>query len=126
MEDKTHPSDLWSGALIAVGLLILQGFFSSNSINTSALVSVIAFAIAIPILSCNLLTNFLRRRVSNKPSDQVWKISGYEITFYGLGIGIALFGIGAAFWHISWVSALIFAFSALLAFIVFTIVRKSI
>ncbi len=121
MQDNTHPSDIWSGALIAAGLVILQGFFSLNSIDTPTSISVIAFAFAIPILSCNLLTNFARRRSGKKPAHQTG-----EILLYSGGVLAALIGTGAAFWHTSWISALVFVISSFIAFIVFLKVPKSI
>jgi hypothetical protein len=117
MEEEAHPSNLWSGGLIAVGLVILQGFISSSSINASALVSVFAFAVAIPILSCNLLMNFVRRGHRKTPT----RIGG--AIFYWGGVLAAFIGIGAAFWHASWISALIFVFSSLVALIVFIVAR---
>jgi GTP-binding protein EngB required for normal cell division len=51
--------------------------------------------------------------------------SNREILFYSLGIFAALIGTGAAFWHVSWVSALFFVFFSLAAFFVFSSVRKS-
>lgn len=119
MDDKIQPSDLWSGALIGIGIVILQGFFSSNSVDKPALVSVFAFAIAIPILSCNLLTNFIRRS-NKKPSESIW-----EILFYVVGIFAALTGIGAAFWHVCRFATLVFALSSAAGFIVFAIVYYS-
>ena len=121
MEDKVRPSDLWSGALIGVGLVILQGLFSLNCVDPAAFISIIAFAIAIPILSCNLLTNFLKKKYSKKSSDQIW-----EILFYGGGVLAALVGFGAAFWRASWISAVVFVVSSVFALVVFIIVRKSI
>ena len=120
MEDKVRPSDLWSGALIGVGLVILQGFFSLSCIDTPAFISIIAFAVAIPVLSCNLLTNFLKKRYRRGSSDRIW-----EILFYGGGVLTALVGFGAAFWHASWISAVVFGISSVFALIVFAIVRKS-
>jgi hypothetical protein len=120
MEDGTHPSDLWSGALIAIGLVILQGFFSLSPLDSAALVSVVAFAAAIPILSCNILTNFLRRRQRHKRAESTW-----EILFYVIGILAALVGIGAALWHTSVISAYVFVGSSFVAMIVFIAVRKN-
>lgn len=119
MEESTHPSDIWSGALIAVGLVILQGFFSTNTLDPAATVSVFAFAVAIPILSCNLLTNVLRRRHRKKTEE-----SGWEILFYIAGVVAASVGIGAAFWHTSMMSALVFILSSLLSIGVFMIMLK--
>ncbi|TMC21053.1 MAG: hypothetical protein E6J34_10755 [Chloroflexi bacterium] len=121
MEDKTHPSDIWSGGLIAVALVILQGFFTLNPIDPPVFISITAFAVAIPILSCNLLTNFLRKRSGKKPTYRV-----LEILFYYGGIFAALVGTGAAFWHTSWVLALVFAFTSVIALIVFIAIQKSI
>ncbi|SRR6266516_866957 len=119
MEESTHPSDIWSGALIAVGLVILQGFFSTNTLDPAATVSVFAFAVAIPILSCNLLTNVLKRRDRKKTEE-----SGWEILFYIVGVVAASVGIGAAFWHTSTMSAFVFILSSLLSIGVFMIMLK--
>lgn len=118
MEDKIHPSDIWSGGLIAIGLIILQSFFSSKSIDTAGLISLFAFAIAIPILACNLLTNFVRRKTGKEASI-------YEIIFYFMGMLAAFLGVGGAFWHVCQISALVFGASSLSALIVFLIVRRS-
>jgi tellurite resistance protein TehA-like permease len=107
-----HPSDLWSGGLIAIGIIILQDFFYLSPLDSAAYTSIFAFAIAIPILTCNLLMNF-RRRGSNETATIP------EILFYFVGIFAAIIGIMAAFWHVCWIAAVVFFVSTTAAFIVY-------
>lgn len=113
MEEKAHPSSVWSGGLLAISLVMLQGFLS-GPLDLAAFVAVLAFALSIPVLTCNLLVNFMRTR-----RDSRTKAADAEMAFYILGIFIALVGIVAAFWHMSWIAALAFLCSALFAFAVY-------
>jgi hypothetical protein len=107
-KNKPAPSDLWSGGLIAIGLIILQDFLNVSAPDRAAYTSIFAFAIAIPILTCNLLTNFARKESTKKAPD-------YEILFYIIGVLAAFVGITAAFWHACWIAAIIFTASSVLA-----------
>jgi hypothetical protein len=107
-----NRSEVWSGGLIAIGLIILQDFLSLNQPDRAVYISIFAFAIAIPILACNLLVNFSRR-------GSIERASVPEILFYLLGIFTALIGIAAAFWHTCWIAALVFSASSLCASVVY-------
>ncbi len=90
MGNETHQSSLWSGGLIAASFIFLQGFLSKSSLDFTNLISIFAFAFAIPILTCNILVNFARRKTNEKASIR-------EILFYSAGIIASLIGIAAAF-----------------------------
>ena len=124
MENDTRQSSLWAGGLITVSLIILQVFISSGISDIASFISVCAFALAIPILACNILINFTRgkkRKDGKKP-----KASIYEISFFLLGIVASLIGIASAFWYICWIASLIFSASTLLALLVyFRLVQKT-
>jgi hypothetical protein len=109
---NSHPSNLWSAGLLAISLIILQDLFSISSFDRPAYTSLFAFAVAIPILACNLVINFTRRETGEKAG-------GLEILFYIVGVLAAIVGVAAAFWHACWIAAIVFLSSSLVAFLVF-------
>jgi 1,4-dihydroxy-2-naphthoate octaprenyltransferase len=113
MDNTTDQSSVWSGGLIAIGVVILQVFLSSNKLDSAAYISIYAFALAIPILACNILVNFARRR--NTKDDRKGKATFREILFYVVGILASLIGIATAFLHISLTAATLFSLSTLIA-----------
>ena len=117
MDNTTDQSSVWSGGLIAIGVVILQVFLSLNKLDSAAYISIYAFALAIPILACNILVNFARRR--NTKDARKEKASFREILFYLVGILASLVGITAAFLHINLVAATLFSLSALIALAVY-------
>lgn len=122
MQSNTPQSSIWAGGLIAIGLIIFQGFLSLSPLDPAAFVSVFAFAIAIPILACNLLLNF--KRAGTK--DATLKATNHEIIFYLVGMLAALIGIVAAFWHICKIAAILFFGSFIIALIVYFKVQRNI
>ena len=108
MENETHQSSLWSGGLIAANFIILQNLLSKSSLNSTDSFSVNAFAIAIPILTCNILVNYTRRK-SGKAAELK------EILFFLAGIFASLLGIGAAFYSFGQITAIMFIASTIIA-----------
>jgi hypothetical protein len=91
-------SNLIYGGLIAVGLLMVQPFLTVDSLDLSAGVCVIAFAVAIPLLAALMLLNrqeVFRRRAADSRLVGVTKAAG-QLS--------AIVGLVAGFWHISWVA----------------------
>jgi hypothetical protein len=90
------------GGLIGVGVIMLQPFLGARSLDAAAKVSVIAFAVAIPLLAALVMVNrqetFRQRRTSSK-SVTVAQV---------IGQGAAFAGIVAGFWHISWIAGVTF------------------
>ncbi len=112
MGNETHQSSLWSGGLIAASFIFLQGFLSKSSLDFTNLISIFAFAFAIPILTCNILVNFARRKTNEKASIR-------EILFYSAGIIASLIGIAAAFYSMCHTSAVVFLIITIIAVIVY-------
>jgi hypothetical protein len=102
-------TNLIYGALITIGVLIVQPFLSASSLDLAATISVISFAVAIPILAALMLVNreetFRGRRTPSK------------LVAIGNGIGqsAAFIGIVAAFWHITWVAGVVVLVSSMVA-----------
>jgi hypothetical protein len=107
---------LTRAGLIAISLIILQDWISVGIHDPASLVSLIAFAVSLPILVLDLLlTHILPARRFHK-----------EIFFKSLnsvksiiGIIFACIGITAAIWHASWIVGVIFLFISLFCFIVY-------
>jgi len=117
MDNTTDQSSVWSGGLIAIGVVIFQVFLSSSKLDLAAYISIYAFALAIPILACNILVNFARRRSARGIRKE--RASIREILFYLVGILAACVGIASAFLHISRIAAALFSLSAFLSLIIY-------
>jgi hypothetical protein len=102
-------TNLIYGALITIGVLMVQPFLTAPSLSLAATISVIAFALAIPILAALMLVNreetFRGRRTPSK------------LVAIGNGVGqsAAFIGIVAAFWHISWIAGVVVLVSSFVA-----------
>ena len=105
-EEAVRQSGLIYGALIAIAVVMVQGFLEAPSENASARISVIAFSVAIPLLAALVLVNrqetFRRRRT---PAVSV------TIT-QTVAQGAALVGLVAGFWHIYWIAGVVFLAAA--------------
>jgi hypothetical protein len=107
----TRDLDLTYSAMIAISLIILQNFFSTGFTDTPELVSVIAFAVALPVLALGLLTNILSKG----------KLEASPKLATIVGIPSAIIGIIAAFWHISWIAGVAILISGVVAMVVFAV-----
>jgi cation transport ATPase len=101
-QEWIRQSNLIYGGLTAAGLVMVQPFLTESSLDTSALVCVIAFAVSIPLLAALLMLNWqeaYRRRASKSPFVEFAK---------SIAQGSAFVGITAAFWHMSLVAGIVF------------------
>jgi hypothetical protein len=101
-EEWIRQSNLIYGGLAAAGLVVVQPFLTATSLDPSAMVCVIAFAISIPLLAALLVLNRqeeFRHRSSKSPFVEVAK---------AVAQGSAFVGITAAFWHMSIVAGIVF------------------
>jgi len=104
-EESVRQSGLIHGGLIAIAVVMVQGFLEAPSPDASARISVIAFSVAIPLLAALVMVNrqetFRRRRT---PSLSVTMAQV-------LAQGAALVGLVAGFWHIYWIAGVVFLVS---------------
>ncbi len=100
------------GALIGIGVVMVQPFLIAPSLDASGKVCIIAFAVAIPLLAALVMVNrqevFRGRRT---PSVTV------TIT-QAVGQLAAFVGIVAGFWHITWVAGVTFLVAGFVAVLV--------
>jgi hypothetical protein len=101
-EEAVRQQGAIYGGLIGIAVIMLQPFLGARSLDTPAKISVIAFAVAIPLLAALVMVNrqeaFRRRRTSSR-SVTVAQV---------MGQGTAFAGLVAGFWHISWIAGVVF------------------
>ncbi|QNE21462.1 hypothetical protein F1D05_30530 [Kribbella qitaiheensis] len=101
-EESIRQSNLVYGGLAAAGLVVVQPFLTESSLDPSATVCVVAFAVSIPLLAALLVLNrqeAFRRRASRSPFVELAR---------AVAQGSAFAGITAAFWHISMLTGIVF------------------
>ena len=97
------------GGLIAIAVVMVQGFLEASSLDASARVGTIAFAVAIPLLAALILVN---RQEAFRGRGTTSRL----VTLAQVVAQLAAFvGIVAAFWHITWVAGLTFLVVGLVA-----------
>jgi uncharacterized membrane protein len=99
------------GGLIAIGLVLVQPFLTTTSLDWSAKICVIAFSVAIPLLGALVLVNrqeTFRRRLTDSRLVRVTQSIAQLFAFVG---------VVAGFWHIMWlagVGILVSGFAAMM------------
>ena len=106
---------LMVGGLIAISLIIVQDFISSGVFTSSktldifSFISVISFAVALPLLTAHIL-------ITSEDASRHYALDeplGLRIAYW-LGVIGALTGIVAAFLHISLIAGLVILISILI------------
>jgi len=97
------------GGLIGVAVVMTQPFLAATNLDTSARISITAFAVAIPLLAALVLVNrqevYRRRRTT----------SVIVMVTQAIAQAAAVVGIVAGFWHITWVAGVTFLVVAVVA-----------
>jgi hypothetical protein len=114
-QEWLRQNNLIFGALIGVGVVMVQPFLTAPSLDLSATICVVAFSVAIPLLAGLVLVNrqesFRRRRATS------WLVSTAQV----VAQATAFAGVVAAFWHILWIAGLVMLVSGLVAVVVHTV-----
>jgi hypothetical protein len=95
-----RQNNLIYGGLIGVAVVLIQPFLTVASLDVPATVSVVAFAVAIPVLAALLMLNAqeaFQRRVARSLFVDIVKAVAQSSAFVG---------VVAAFWHIDWIAGL--------------------
>lgn len=110
-EPKLRYHRLIVGGLVAFSLIIVQAFISAKIADAAEWISIVSFAIAIPLL---VMFIFIYG-IGNIPIET----TPFAGALYFGGLFIDICGLDAAFWHVSWIAGLLFIVSGLLAFAVY-------
>ena len=106
------------GGLIAVGVVILQALIPAQSLDLPLQISILSFGIALPCLAIMVLVNHAQAsyRYATYPR--------YLSLVILLGQGGAFIGVFAAFWHISWLAAVLLVISGIFGLVVYAVYSK--
>lgn len=118
---KVGKTRLICAGLIGISIIIMQDFISlgvftsSKTLDIAALFSVLAFALALPLLAVRLLFTF------EEASRKYTVAHKLDLrTAYWIGVVLAPVGIALAFWHIHWIAGLLISVSMILGVILYT------
>ncbi|WP_433602720.1 FGGY-family carbohydrate kinase [Nocardia sp. CA-135953] len=89
-------NSLMYGGLIAIGVIILQGFLTASPLGVSGRISMIAFAISLPLLAVLLMLD------EWQSGEQAPSPSMTDDAAKAIALLSSLVGVVAAFWHIDW------------------------
>jgi hypothetical protein len=101
-EEAVRQNGLIYGGLIGIAVVMVQGYLEAPSHDASARISLIAFAVAIPLLAALVMINrqeAFRRRRTPSASVTVAQV---------IAQSAALVGLVAGFWHIDWTAGVAF------------------
>ena len=97
------------GGLILIGLYWVQPFLTAPSLDASAEVSIVAFAVAIPLLAALVMVN-------RQEAFRGRRTTSVTVTIAHAVAQLAAFiGIVAGFWHIWWIAGVTFLAAGLVA-----------
>ena len=106
------------GGLIAIGVVILQALIPAQSLDLPLQISILSFGIAMPFLAIMVLVNHAQA------SYQYASYPRYLSLAILLGQGGAFIGVFAAFWHISWMAAVLLVISGIFGLVVYEAYSK--
>jgi hypothetical protein len=89
---------LINSGLIIIGVYMVQPFLTAASLDLSAMVCVVAFSAAIPLLAtpcADQSAEIYRRRVSKSVLANYARVAAQNLAFVG---------VVAGFWHIHWIA----------------------
>lgn len=88
---------IYSG-LILIGVYMVQPFLTAASLDLSAMICVVAFSVAIPLLATLAILNrqeAFRRRATASVLATMARVAAQNLAFIG---------VVAGFWHIHWIA----------------------
>jgi len=98
VQEWLRQNNLAYGGLIAIGVYLVQPFFTASSLDLTARNCVIAFSVAIPLLAGLLVLN--RQEVFRGRSTGSVVVESARV----VAQMCAFVGVVAGFWHILWVA----------------------
>jgi hypothetical protein len=97
------------GALILIGVYMVEPFLTAPSLDASATISILAFAVAIPLLAALVMVNRQEAFRGRRTPSVMVTIS------QAVAQSAAFVGIVAGFWHITWIAGVTFLATGLVA-----------
>jgi hypothetical protein len=107
-QEVLRQQGLIYGGLILIGVYMVEPFLTAPSLDPSATISILAFAVAIPLLAALVMVNRQEAFRRRTPSVMV-------TVAQAVAQSAAFVGIVAGFWHITWVAGVTFLVAGLVA-----------
>jgi len=109
MREVLGQRGLIYGGLIVIGMYWVQPFLTARSLDASAKVCIVAFAVAIPLLAALVMVN-------RQEAFRGRRTTSVTVTITHAVAQLAAFvGIVAGFWHIAWIAGVTFFAAAVVA-----------
>jgi cation transport ATPase len=108
-EEWLQQDSLIFGGLTGIGILMVQAFLTADSLDRTATICVVAWAIAIPLLASLIMVN--RQETFRRSRTTSYIVAGAR----AVAQTAAFVGLVAGFWHIYWVAGAGFLVTALVA-----------
>jgi hypothetical protein len=116
---KLEQTDLVYAGLAGVALIFVQSYSSLPSLDVAATVSILAFAVALPLLGALSVLNAVQGGYRSAPFPW-WMTVAVLVALSASAIGIA-----AAFWHVSAAAAVVAVVTGLFAALLVAVYRIS-
>jgi hypothetical protein len=100
VQEWLQQKSLIYGALIGIGVVMVQPFLAAASLDLSAKICVVGFSVAIPLLAVLILVNrqeAFRHRLPRSAFIAIVDVVAQTSAFVG---------VVAGFWHISWIAGI--------------------
>jgi cation transport ATPase len=107
--EELRQSGVIYGVLIAIAVVMVQGFLEAGSLDASATVSTIAFAVAIPLLAALVMIN-RQEAFRGRRTTSVSVTLAQPIAYLAAFVAIV-----AGFWDITWVAGVTFLVAGIVA-----------
>jgi cation transport ATPase len=111
-QEWLRQNNIIYGALIAVGVFMAQPFLTATSLDLTARICIVAFAVAIPLLAALILINrqeAFRHRRSRSTLVATAQVVAHVCAFIG---------VVAGFWHICWIAGVAVLASGLIGVLI--------
>jgi hypothetical protein len=93
------------GGMVGIGIVIMQAFISAGAHDVAARVSLVAFAVALPLLAVLIMLNQVQD--AQRQYVRPWYLTVAKV----VGQTGACLGVAAAFWHVLWWAGVVLAVS---------------
>ena len=111
--DWTQQQLIAYGSLVAIGVVILQAFLTTASLDLPSVISVLALAVSLPMLSTAVLIT--HAQASYQYASWPWYLTMVIV----IGQTAAFIGVVAALWHISWVAGIVIVASTVIGLVAY-------
>lgn len=120
---ETDFGSLAAAGLITVSLIIMQAFIALGNLSIAQFVSLLAFAIALPFLVLQLLMEHVLKKLKFEVPSRLRVGVVFTHIFAML---MAIIGVAAALWSVSWILGVVFTASAAIAEIIYELSIKEV